>query len=82
LGTQLTRADIETIDSSLNSGLRTVIIYVANLFGALAVVAVIVPWFLLPAAIISWLYLQYSILYVSYDHTDGRANLMIAVESW
>lgn len=58
-------ADVETIDSSLNSGLRTVIVYVASLIGAIATVAVIVPWFLLPAAIISWLYLQYSILYVS-----------------
>lgn len=57
--------DIETIDTSLNSGLRTVIVYVASLFGAIAVVAAIVPWFLLPAALISWMYLQYSVLYVS-----------------
>lgn len=63
---KLTHLDIETIDTSLNGGLRTVIVYVASLIGALATVAVIVPWFLLPAAIISWLYFQYSVLYVSF----------------
>lgn len=44
-------------------------------------VAVIVPWFLLPAAIISWLYLQYSILYVSRNcRSDRSAKLINAVE--
>jgi len=42
----------------------TVIVYVANLFVAVAVVAAIVPWFLLPAAIISFLYYQYTLLYL------------------
>jgi len=56
--------DIETIDGSLNSSLMTVIVYVANLFVAVAVVAAIVPWFLLPAAIISFLYYQYTLLYL------------------
>ncbi|EIW69963.1 hypothetical protein TREMEDRAFT_38635 [Tremella mesenterica DSM 1558] len=56
--------DIETIDSSLNSGLRTVIIYIASLFGAIGVVAVIVPWFLLPAAVISYLYWHYAVQYL------------------
>nr|XP_019008083.1 ATP-binding cassette transporter [Kwoniella pini CBS 10737]OCF46864.1 ATP-binding cassette transporter [Kwoniella pini CBS 10737] len=56
--------DVETIDSSLNGALRTVIIYIASLIGAIVVVAAIVPWFLLPAAIISYLYYQYSIVYL------------------
>lgn len=56
--------DIETIDGSLNSSLMTVIVYVANLFVAVAVVATIVPWFLVPAAIISYLYYQYTLLYL------------------
>ena len=47
--------------------MRTVIVYVASLFGAIAVVAVIVPWFLIPAAVISWMYWQYSVLYVRID---------------
>lgn len=42
----------------------TVIVYVANLFVAVAVVATIVPWFLVPAAIISYLYYQYTLLYL------------------
>jgi ABC-type multidrug transport system fused ATPase/permease subunit len=78
--------DVETIDSSLNGGLRTVIVYVASLIGAVvsvictslgialqeaglnliqAVVTAIVPWFLIPAAAISYLYYRYSLLYVS-----------------
>ncbi|WVF67988.1 hypothetical protein IAT40_002750 [Kwoniella sp. CBS 6097] len=56
--------DVETIDSSLNGALRTVIIYVASLIGAIGVVAFIVPWFLVPAAIISFMYYQYSVLYL------------------
>ncbi|OCF78519.1 ATP-binding cassette transporter [Kwoniella mangroviensis CBS 8886] len=56
--------DVETIDSSLNGALRTVIIYVANLIGAIVVVAAIVPWFLVPAAVISYLYYQYSVVYL------------------
>ncbi|WWC92185.1 uncharacterized protein L201_007139 [Kwoniella dendrophila CBS 6074] len=56
--------DVETIDSSLNGALRTVIIYVASLIGAIVVVAAIVPWFLVPAAVISYLYYQYSVVYL------------------
>lgn len=56
--------DIETIDGSLNGSLMTVIIYVANLFVAIGVVAVIVPWFLVPAAIISYMYYRYTLLYL------------------
>jgi ABC-type multidrug transport system fused ATPase/permease subunit len=56
--------DIETIDGSLNSSLTTVLVYVANLIVAVAVVAAIVPWFLLPAAIISYLYYRYTLLYL------------------
>ncbi|KAK4688623.1 hypothetical protein P7C73_g1481, partial [Tremellales sp. Uapishka_1] len=56
--------DIETIDTSLNGSLRTTIIYIASLISAIGLVAVIVPWFLVPAAIISYLYYSYSILYL------------------
>ncbi|WVW80972.1 hypothetical protein I302_102963 [Kwoniella bestiolae CBS 10118] len=56
--------DVETIDTSLNGALRTVIIYVASLIGAIVVVAAIVPWFLVPAAVISYLYYQYSVVYL------------------
>ncbi|WRT70588.1 uncharacterized protein IL334_007586 [Kwoniella shivajii] len=56
--------DVETIDSSLNGALRTVIIYVASLIGAIVTVAAIVPWFLVPAAVISYLYYQYSVVYL------------------
>ena len=57
--------DIETIDGSLNSSLSVVISRVANLISAVVVVAVIVPWFLLPALVISYVYWQYSVVYVS-----------------
>ncbi|KAK8850432.1 hypothetical protein IAR55_004350 [Kwoniella newhampshirensis] len=56
--------DIEVIDSTLNGSLRTVIVYFASLIGAVVVVAVIIPWFLVPAAIISYLYYKYSVLYL------------------
>ncbi|KGB75304.2 ATP-binding cassette transporter [Cryptococcus deuterogattii R265] len=56
--------DVEVIDSSLNGALRTVLIYVASLLAAIGVVAFIVPWFLVPAALISYLYYQYSVLYL------------------
>lgn len=56
--------DVETIDGSLSSSLRTVVAYGASLIGAVVVVGVIVPWFLLPAAIISWLYYRYSVKYL------------------
>ncbi|OWZ59696.1 ATP-binding cassette transporter [Cryptococcus neoformans c45] len=56
--------DVEVIDSSLNGALRTVLIYVASLIAAIGVVAFIVPWFLVPAAVISYLYYQYSVLYL------------------
>jgi len=41
-----------------------VISYGASLVGAVVVVAFIVPWFLVPAAIIAYLYWQYSVLYL------------------
>lgn len=56
--------DIETIDGSLNGSLMTVLVYIANLIVAVGVVAAIVPWFLLPAAIISYLYYRYTLLYL------------------
>jgi len=50
------------------------------------VVAVIVPWFLLPAAIISFFYYQYSVLYVrlSFDdmiHAEFRPKAESRTES-
>ncbi|TYJ55637.1 hypothetical protein B9479_003669 [Cryptococcus floricola] len=56
--------DVEVVDSYLNGALRTVMLYLASLIGAIGVVAFIVPWFLVPAAIISYLYYQYSLLYL------------------
>ncbi|KAL7422691.1 hypothetical protein Q5752_001982 [Cryptotrichosporon argae] len=56
--------DVETIDGSLNWTLRTIIIYVASLISAIVLVAVIVPSFLLPAAVISYLYYRYSVIYL------------------
>jgi hypothetical protein len=56
---------VETIDSSLNSSLRTVVGMVASLIGAVALVAVIIPWFLVPAAVISYIYYKLSVAYVS-----------------
>jgi ABC-type multidrug transport system fused ATPase/permease subunit len=57
--------DIETIDGSLTSSLRTVLQQVATLIGSLALVASIVPAFLLPAAFISYGYYRLSVVYLS-----------------
>ncbi|WWD20615.1 hypothetical protein CI109_105091 [Kwoniella shandongensis] len=56
--------DVETLDGSLNQSLEIVIVYFANLVSAIVVVAFIIPWFLVPAAVISYTYYQYSILYL------------------
>jgi ABC-type multidrug transport system fused ATPase/permease subunit len=56
--------DIETIDGSLSSSLSTIMFYVGNLIFAVVVVAAIVPWFLVPAALISYLYYRYTLLYL------------------
>ncbi|OCF31742.1 ATP-binding cassette transporter [Kwoniella heveanensis BCC8398] len=70
--------DVETIDSSLNGALRTVIIYVASLIGAIGVVAFIVPWFLVPAAIISFMYYQYSVLYLRVGRSLRRLEATVS----
>ncbi len=64
--------DIETIDSSLSGALQTVLTYVAMLIGAVVIVAFIVPWFLLPAAIISYLYWRYSVSYLKVGRSLRR----------
>lgn len=56
--------DIESLDTSLSQSLRVVISQAGNLVGALVMVAVIVPWFLVPAALISWAYWRYSVVYL------------------
>ena len=66
--------DIETIDGSLNGSLRTVLAYSSALIGAIAVVAVIVPWFLIPAAIISYLYYRYTVLYLRVGRSLRRLD--------
>ncbi|ORX41111.1 hypothetical protein BD324DRAFT_613230 [Kockovaella imperatae] len=56
--------DIESVDSSVNWILKAIINYIVNLIAAIIIVAIIVPWFLVPAVIISYIYWRYSVIYL------------------
>jgi ABC-type multidrug transport system fused ATPase/permease subunit len=56
--------DIDTIDGGLGSMIRTMVSMIASLLARLFLVAAIVPGFIVPAAIISFLYFQYAIIYL------------------
>ena len=57
--------DLETIDGSLIGSLRQVLYQVAALFGAIILVTAILPWFVLPAAVISYGFYALSIRYLN-----------------
>ncbi len=57
--------DIDTIDGSLTSSLETVLSQVGGLIASVALVASIVPAFLLPAAVISYGYYRLTVLYLA-----------------
>ncbi|KAJ1301354.1 hypothetical protein OPQ81_003753 [Rhizoctonia solani] len=56
--------DVQTVDSSLSSSLRNCSHWLATFFAGLLTVSVILPPFLLPAAIIAWLYYLIALRYV------------------
>ncbi|KAF8717299.1 P-loop containing nucleoside triphosphate hydrolase protein, partial [Rhizoctonia solani] len=56
--------DVQTVDSSLSSSLRNCSHWLATFFAGLFTVSVILPPFLLPAAIIAWLYYLIALSYV------------------
>ncbi|KAH7316414.1 hypothetical protein B0J17DRAFT_724436 [Rhizoctonia solani] len=56
--------DVQTVDSSLSSSLRNFSHWLATFFAGLLTVSVILPPFLLPAAIIAWLYYLIALKYV------------------
>ncbi|CAE6448018.1 unnamed protein product [Rhizoctonia solani] len=56
--------DVQTVDSSLSSSLRNCSHWLATFFAGLLTVSVIVPPFLLPAAVIAWLYYLIALRYV------------------
>ncbi|CCO32816.1 ATP-dependent bile acid permease [Rhizoctonia solani AG-1 IB] len=56
--------DVQTVDSSLSSSLRNCSHWLATFFAGLVTVSVILPPFLIPAAIIAWLYYLIALSYV------------------
>ncbi|CAE6458080.1 unnamed protein product, partial [Rhizoctonia solani] len=56
--------DVQTVDSSLSSSLRNCSHWLATFFAGLFTVSVILPPFLIPAAIIAWLYYLIALSYV------------------
>ncbi|KAG8689189.1 hypothetical protein FRC11_003875, partial [Ceratobasidium sp. 423] len=56
--------DVQTVDSSLSASLRNCSHWLATFFAGLLTVSVILPPFLLPAAIIAWLYYLIALKYV------------------
>ncbi|CAE7221585.1 unnamed protein product [Rhizoctonia solani] len=56
--------DVQTVDSSLSSSLRNCSHWLATFFAGLLTVSVILPPFLLPAAVIAWLYYLIALSYV------------------
>ncbi|KAJ3788774.1 hypothetical protein GGU10DRAFT_384717 [Lentinula aff. detonsa] len=57
--------DIETIDSSLASSLQNVNSSLANFFASVITIAVIFPFFLIPAAVLGFIYRELSIGYLN-----------------
>ncbi|PPQ62804.1 hypothetical protein CVT24_000498 [Panaeolus cyanescens] len=57
--------DIETIDSSLAGSLQAVNSSLASFFAAIVIVAVVFPWFLVPAIFIGFAYRELSIGYLN-----------------
>ncbi|KAJ3842758.1 hypothetical protein EV361DRAFT_888642 [Lentinula raphanica] len=57
--------DIETIDSSLASSLQNVNSSLANFFASVLTIAVIFPFFLIPATILGFIYRELSIGYLN-----------------
>jgi ABC-type multidrug transport system fused ATPase/permease subunit len=57
--------DIETIDSALASSLQHINITLASFLASLITVAVIFPWFLLPATIIGFAYFKLGVGYLN-----------------
>lgn len=56
--------DIQSVDNSMNSILRTVVTMVAGLISKILIVGYIIPWFLIPAALISYIYYRYALIYL------------------
>lgn len=57
--------DVETVDGRLNGSLRMVITYFVSLVVTVLTIIWVVPIFVLPAIVISYLYYSYTVLYVS-----------------
>ncbi|THU84317.1 multidrug resistance-associated ABC transporter [Dendrothele bispora CBS 962.96] len=57
--------DIETIDSSLASSLQAVNSSLASFFASVILIAVIFPWFLIPAFLIGFIYRELAIGYLN-----------------
>ncbi|TDL18516.1 hypothetical protein BD410DRAFT_880297 [Rickenella mellea] len=57
--------DMETIDSSLSDSLGTVYRTLASLISSVIVVSFVFPWFVVPAAIIGFLYWQLAVAYLN-----------------
>jgi ABC-type multidrug transport system fused ATPase/permease subunit len=57
--------DIETIDGSLTGSLRQVLVSTASLIGAIILVTGILPWFVVPAAFISYAFYVLSVRYLN-----------------
>jgi ABC-type multidrug transport system fused ATPase/permease subunit len=64
--------DVETIDNSLSSNLKQVLANVGVLFGAIFLVAVILPGFLIPAAFIAYAFYYLTIRYLSASRSMRR----------
>ncbi|KDN42598.1 hypothetical protein K437DRAFT_158415 [Tilletiaria anomala UBC 951] len=56
--------DVEVLDSTLLTNVRTVVQYSINLLGSILILAVSLPAFIVPAALLSYLYITCAIGYV------------------
>ena len=64
--------DVETIDNSLSSTLKTVLGNAAMLVGAIVMVASILPGFLLPASVIGYAFYMLTIRYLATSRSLRR----------
>ena len=56
-------ADIDTIDNMLGDGMRMFVATFANILGAIILIAIVLPWFLIAVGVVSVAYIWAAIFY-------------------
>ena len=55
--------DIDTIDNMLGDAMRMFVATLANILGAIILIAIVLPWFLIAVGVISIVYIMSAVFY-------------------